>query len=172
MLLPEKYVSIFDVSSEGPSSGSLVGPCLLNFPTKGLRSKRRRYFHIFQVEAYLTYCEDTRQLYLTSNSAALIPFNSYGVVLVSAECTEIHRISGVPLTSQLGGTYFRTHIPANLSHTWTLTVHFLYTWESTVYIKGANGNYRMSFMGVKRTKESKITKAREMSPQMIESIFQ
>ena len=32
--------------------------CLLNFPTKGLRSKRRRYFHIFQVEAYLTYCED------------------------------------------------------------------------------------------------------------------
>ena len=51
MLLPEKYESIFDVSSEGPSSGSLV-------PTKGLRSKRRRYFHIFQVEAYLTYCED------------------------------------------------------------------------------------------------------------------
>ena len=33
MLLPEKYES-------------------------GLRSKRRRYFHIFQVEAYLTYCED------------------------------------------------------------------------------------------------------------------
>ena len=60
MPLPEKYESIFDVSSEGPSSGSLVtdGPCLLNFPTKGLRSKRRRYFHIFQVEAYLTYCED------------------------------------------------------------------------------------------------------------------
>ena len=56
MLLPEKYESIFDVSSEGPSSGSLA--CLLNFPTKGLRSKRRRYFHIFQVEAYLTYCED------------------------------------------------------------------------------------------------------------------
>ena len=39
MLLPEKYESIFDVSSEGPSSGSLP-------------------FHIFQVEAYLTYCED------------------------------------------------------------------------------------------------------------------
>ena len=47
MLLPEKYESIFDVSSEGPSSGSLInkeGPS-----TKGLRSKRRRYFHIFQV---------------------------------------------------------------------------------------------------------------------------
>ena len=54
MLLPEKYESIFDVSSEGPNPN----PCLLNFPTKGLRSKRRRYFHIFQVEAYLTYCED------------------------------------------------------------------------------------------------------------------
>ena len=54
MLLPEKYESILDVSSEGPSSGSL-----LNFPTKELRLKRRRYFHIFQVEAYLTYCEDT-----------------------------------------------------------------------------------------------------------------
>ena len=53
MLLPEKYESIFDASSEGPSSGGL-----LNFPTKGLRSKRRRYFHIFRVEAYLTYCED------------------------------------------------------------------------------------------------------------------
>ena len=26
--------------------------------SKGLCSKRRRYFHIFQVEAYLTYCED------------------------------------------------------------------------------------------------------------------
>ena len=50
MLLPEKYESIFDVSSEGPSSGSLVGP------SKGFRSKRRSYFHIFQVEAYLTYC--------------------------------------------------------------------------------------------------------------------
>ena len=30
-----------------------------NFPTKGLRSKRRRYFHIFQVEVYLTYCEES-----------------------------------------------------------------------------------------------------------------
>ena len=29
LLLPEKYESIFDVSSKGPSSGSLV-----NFPTK------------------------------------------------------------------------------------------------------------------------------------------
>ena len=63
MFLPEKYESIFDVSSKGPSSGSLVnkvylGPCLLNFPTKGLCSKRRRYFHIFQVEAYPTCCED------------------------------------------------------------------------------------------------------------------
>ena len=58
MLLPEKYESIFDVSSKGPSSGSLVKEVLLNFPTKGLCSKRRRYFHIFQVEAYLTYCED------------------------------------------------------------------------------------------------------------------
>ena len=60
MRLPEKYESIFDVSSEGPSTGkfSKQAPCLLNFPTKGLCSKRRRYFHIFQVEAYLTYCED------------------------------------------------------------------------------------------------------------------
>ena len=57
MLLPEKYESIFDVSSEGPSSGSLVNK-QKNVPTKGLRSKRRRHFHIFQVEAYLTYCED------------------------------------------------------------------------------------------------------------------
>ena len=56
MLLPEKYESIFDVSSEGPSSGN-EGPSG-DLPTKGLRSKRRRYFHIFQVEAYLTYCED------------------------------------------------------------------------------------------------------------------
>ena len=47
MLLPEKYESIFDVSSEGPSSESF-----------DVRSKRRKYFHIFQVEAYLTYCED------------------------------------------------------------------------------------------------------------------
>ena len=57
MLLPEKYESVFDVSSEGPSSGSLVNKGL-NFPTKGLRSKRRKYFHVFQVEAYLTYCDD------------------------------------------------------------------------------------------------------------------
>ena len=35
MLLPEKYESIFDVSSEGPSSGSLVNfPCLLPLFTK------------------------------------------------------------------------------------------------------------------------------------------
>ena len=58
MLLPEKYESIFNVSSKGPSSGSLVNKPLLNFPTKGLCSKRRRYFHIFQVEAYLTYSTD------------------------------------------------------------------------------------------------------------------
>ena len=76
MLLPEKYESIFDVSSKGPSLGSLVNKdlrrtssgSLLNKdfvgkftkqgPTKGLCSKRRRYFHIFQVEAYLTYCQD------------------------------------------------------------------------------------------------------------------
>ena len=50
MLLPEKYESIFDVSSKGPS--------MMKGPTKGLCSKRRRYFHIFQVEVYLTYCED------------------------------------------------------------------------------------------------------------------
>ena len=31
MLLPEKYESIFDVSSEGPSSGSLVN----KFPDEG-----------------------------------------------------------------------------------------------------------------------------------------
>ena len=29
MLLPEKYESIFDVSSEGPSSGSLVNKLLV-----------------------------------------------------------------------------------------------------------------------------------------------
>ena len=40
-----------------------------------------------------------RQLNLTSNSAGLIPFNSYGAVLVSAEHTEVNRISRVPLTS-------------------------------------------------------------------------
>ena len=44
LLLPEKYESIFDVSSKGPSSGSLVN--------------KETYFHIFQVEANLTYCED------------------------------------------------------------------------------------------------------------------
>ena len=39
-------------------------PCLLNFPTKGLCLKRQRYFHIFQVEANLTYCEDNASIYL------------------------------------------------------------------------------------------------------------
>ena len=98
MLLPEKYESIFDVSSKGPSSGSLV-----NFPTKGLCSKRRRYFHIFQVEANLTYCEDIYEVSTYTGSCCslkpvvfrLLPFCFSFMVTYLKFQQYCHRITGL-----------------------------------------------------------------------------